>query len=54
MSHKFKARDKTIAEQIASMKNKYPKFTTEFNSHVSMKVSGILQPTSRSVPYEFI
>lgn len=54
MLNNFKTRDRTIAEQISSMKSKYPQFTTEFSSHTSMKVTGTLQPTSRSVSYQFI
>ena len=50
----FNTRGKTIAEQIASMKSKYPHFATDFSSHTCMKVTGRLQPTSRSVFYEFV
>ena len=54
MKNRFKIRNKTIAEQVASIKSKYPKFTTSFTSHSSMKVIGFLQPTSRSVTYNFV
>lgn len=54
MKSNFKTRDKTIAEQVSSMRCKYPHFTIAFTSHSSMKVTGILQPTSRSGAYEFV
>lgn len=50
----FKVRNKTIPEQIASMKVKYPQFDTCFTSDSSMKVTGILQPTARSEVYHFV
>lgn len=54
MKSNLRTRDKTIAEQVASMRYKYPHFTTDFNSHSSMKVTGLLKPTSRSDTYEFV
>lgn len=54
MAGKFKTRNKSIAEQIASMKSKYPQFSTTYTSHTSMKVKGTLQPTSRSANYGFV
>lgn len=45
---------KSIAEQISAMKNKYPQFESKFVSHSGLKVSGVLQPTSRSEQYHFI
>jgi hypothetical protein len=54
MSGKFKTRDKSIAEQVSCMRSKYPHFVTDFTSHSCMKVTGVLQPTSRSVAYEFV
>ena len=47
-------KDKTIAQQVVSMRSKYPHFSTNFTSHSSMKVKGVLQPTSRSGFYEFV
>lgn len=54
MKSKFRIRDKTIAQQVASMRSKYPHFISDFTSHSSMKVMGVLQPTSRSGAYEFV
>lgn len=54
MKSKFRIKDKTIAEQVSAMRFKYPQFTTDFISHSSMKVTGKLQPTSRSCGYEFV
>jgi hypothetical protein len=54
MKSNFRIRDRTIAEQIYSMRCKYPHFTTNFMSHGSLKVMGMLQPTSRSSAYEFV
>lgn len=54
MKSNYRTRDKTIAEQVSSMRCKYPHFTTDFTSHSSMKVTGVLQPTSRSGAYEFV
>ena len=54
MTGKIKVRDKSIGEQIFSMKVKYPQFMTGFTSHNSMKVTGVLQPTSRSAAYGFV
>src|SRR4051812_43571915 len=53
MKSNFKIRDKTIAEQVSSMRGKYPHFKTDFNSHSSMKVTGVLKPTARSGTYQF-
>lgn len=47
-------KDKTISEQIASMKYKYPHFKTIFTSFNKMKVTGVLQPTARSESYHFV
>ncbi|HRY34033.1 MAG TPA: hypothetical protein P5531_13785 [Bacteroidales bacterium] len=54
MAGKYKSRNKSIAEQVASMRKKYPQFTVSFSSPSSMKVIGMLQPTSRSISYQFI
>jgi len=54
MKKNFTTRDKTIAEQISVMRSRYPRFKTDFTSHSSMKVSGVLQPTSRSATYQFV
>jgi hypothetical protein len=53
MKSNFVIRDKTIAEQVFSMRSMYPHFTTAFTSYNSMKVIGVLQPTSRSGTYQF-
>jgi hypothetical protein len=53
-NRKTRKRDKTIAEQVSSIRSKYPHFTTNFTSHSSLKVTGVLQPTSRSDAYEFV
>jgi len=54
MKSNFRTRDKTIAEQVSSMRCKYPHFSTDFTSQSSMKVIGVLQPTSRSGTYKFV
>ncbi len=54
MGRKFTVRDKTIAEQLSAMRIKYPQFETCFTSHTGLKVTGSLQPTSRSVTYDFV
>jgi hypothetical protein len=54
MANKIKIRNKTIAEQFASMKNRYPQFVTTFTSHDSISVIGTLKPTSRSITYSFV
>jgi hypothetical protein len=54
MNRNLRNRDKTIAEQVAFMRFKYPHFRTDFTSHSSMKVTGVLQPTSRSCAYKFV
>lgn len=54
MIGKFKIRNKTIAEQVASMRSRYPEFKTYFTSHGNMKVVGALRPTSRSNSYNFV
>jgi hypothetical protein len=54
MNRNFRIKDKTIAEQVSSMRCKYPHFTTDFTSYRSMKVTGVLRPTSRSDAYEFV
>ncbi|MBU2557579.1 MAG: hypothetical protein KJ578_07355 [Bacteroidetes bacterium] len=54
MGAKFRVRDKTIADQLAAMRSKYPQFETVFTGHSGLKVTGALQPTSRSAIYNFI
>ncbi len=54
MKNNFRIRDKTIAEQVFSMRFKYPHFLTAFTSYSSMRVTGVLQPTSRSDAYQFV
>jgi hypothetical protein len=54
MGKKFAVRDRTIAEQLSAMKSKYPQFETGFTSHSGLKVTGALQPTSRSAAYNFV
>lgn len=54
MGKKFTIRDKTIAEQLSAIRRKYPQFETAFVSHTGLKVTGALQPTSRSAAYNFI
>lgn len=54
MGRKFTVRDKTIAEQLSAMRIKYPQFETHFTSHSGLKVTGSLQPTSRSAAYDFV
>ena len=54
MGNNFKVRDRTIAEQLSAMKSKYPQFETDFTSHSGLKVTGALQPTSRSAAYNFV
>ena len=50
----FRNKNKSVAEQIFAMRSKYPQFESKFVSHSGLKVSGILQPTSRSEQYHFI
>ena len=54
MKSNFKTKDKSIVEQLSSMRCKYPQFTADYTSHSSMKVTGVLQPTSRSATYNFV
>lgn len=54
MGRKFTVGDKTIAEQLSAMRIKYPQFETRFTSHSGLKVTGSLQPTSRSAAYDFV
>jgi hypothetical protein len=54
MKSNFTKRDKSIAEQVSDVRRKYPQFTTNFTSHTSLKVLGALQPTSRSITYQFV
>jgi hypothetical protein len=54
MKSNFKIKDKTIAEQVSAMRFKYPHFKTDFTNYNSMKVTGVIQPTSRSSCYEFV
>lgn len=53
MRTNFKQRQKTISEQVCAMKVRYPQFCTDFTSHSGMKVTGLIQPTSRSIEYLF-
>jgi len=46
----IKEREKSIAEQVASLKAKYPTFNIT-NNHLQLKVTGELRPTSRSERY---
>lgn len=54
MGREFTVRGKTIAEQLSAMKSKYPQFEARFTSHSGLKITGALQPTSRSATYNFI
>ena len=54
MGKKFTIKDKTVAEQLSAIRSKYPQFETAFVSHSGLKVTGALQPTSRSATYNFI
>lgn len=54
MRKNFVVRDKTIAEQVAAIRSKYPQFRTDFSSYYECKVTGSLQPTPRSVAYTFV
>lgn len=47
-------KNKSIAEQVTSMRCKYPQFESKFVSHSRLKILGVLQPTSRSEQYSFI
>lgn len=53
MRNQIKIRGRSIAEQVGSMRSKYPQFSTTF-TYQSMKVEGNLQPTSRSLIYHFV
>lgn len=46
----IKERDKNIAEQVASLKFKYPSFDITYN-HLQLKLQGDIRPTSRSEQY---
>jgi hypothetical protein len=46
----FKERDKSIGEQVAAMKTRFPNFSITFN-HLHFKAIGEIQPTSRSEIY---
>lgn len=46
----IKARDKTVVEQMAAIRAKYPGLKVTFDA-VSLKVTGMLKPTARSVCY---
>lgn len=50
MIYGLKIRDKTIIEQMASIKRKYANFTTNIERN-SLRIKGELQPTSRSDVY---
>ncbi len=54
MGSKMQVRDRSMAEQLTSIRSKYPHFTVAFTSHTSIKVTGEIQPTSRSVVYQFV
>ncbi|HAO09295.1 MAG TPA: hypothetical protein DCQ50_20480 [Chryseobacterium sp.] len=54
MANNIKNRDISMAWQVSAMRSKYPAFTTSFTSHSSIKISGTLQPTSRSATYSFV
>lgn len=43
----------SIGEQVASLRARYPHFSTNFTSPVSLKVQGSLRPTARSLSYTF-
>lgn len=45
-----KLREKTVAQQVASIKAKYPRFTVKFVSG-ALRAEGQLQPTARSDKY---
>jgi hypothetical protein len=53
MTSKIIISDRTLAEQVASIRQKYPHFKCKFISHNKIKVSGAIRPTSRSLKYEF-
>lgn len=53
MINNLKICDRTLAEQVASIRNKYPHFKCKYISHNKIKISGVLRPTSRSLEYEF-
>lgn len=46
-------RPKSIAAQISSLRSHFPNFSVTFSGHNSLKVSGELCPTARSVLYNF-
>lgn len=50
MKIKYLNRDKTIVQQVNSLKVKYPNWTMNFNS-LQLKAEGIVQPTPRSEKY---
>lgn len=54
MTKHFINRDWSIAQQVSAMRSRYPQFATNFISHTSFKTMGTLQPTSRSVTYNFV
>jgi hypothetical protein len=54
MKNNFIKKYKTIPDQVRSIYFKYPQFKAVFTSHDSMKVTGELQPTSRSSIYQFV
>jgi hypothetical protein len=54
MGKEFTIKDKTVAEQLSAIRSKYPQFQTAFVSHSGLKVTGALQPTSRSAAYNFV
>jgi len=54
MSNNFKPFEKSIIEQASEMRRKYPHFTVDFASLLSLRVVGEMRPTSRSRVYHFI
>jgi hypothetical protein len=51
---RIKQKDRSLAEQVYLMKIRHPLFATNFSSHSSIKIAGVLQPTSRSNNYHFV
>ena len=51
MSYFIKKKDLSISEQVACLKSRYPNFVTT-NNHLSLKATGHLQPTARSIEYK--
>lgn len=49
----LKLEDKSISQQIAALRVKYPHFISSFDSHTGLIIKGTLQPTARSDVYHF-